>query len=119
MLKMIVSNRESFNSHTYIEESEKALPNLDLNMLGRYPDGTWENLVLKDYWTAQINRSGFLITDGAAHGNDREMLEAGAAGLEDIITRNPNPPAGGVQLLGQAYHQTSGYDPANLVKKKE
>src|ERR1051326_4733727 len=32
-VNMIVSNRDGFDAHTYVEESEKALPNFDLNAL--------------------------------------------------------------------------------------
>jgi len=115
---MIVSNRDGFNARAYVEESEKALPNFDLNALRTYPSGSWENLLIKDYWAARFNRSSFLISYGAAHGNDREMLEAGAAGLEDITARIPNPPPLIFKHLGQAYRKLTVYDPANLVKMK-
>ena len=117
-LNMIVSNRDGFNAHAYVEESEKGLPNFDLNALRTYPSGSWENLLIKDYWAARFNRSSFLISYGAAHGNDREMLEAGAAGLEDITARIPNPPPLIFKQLGQAYRKLTVYDPANLVKMK-
>src|SRR5207247_9474601 len=82
------------------------------------PSGPWGSLLIKGHWAAPFKRSSFLISYGAAHGNDREMLEAGAACLEDITARVPNPPPLIFKQLGQAYRKLTVYDPANLVKMK-
>lgn len=117
-VNMIVSNRQGFDAHTYIAESERALPNYDLNVLRSYPIGTWESLLFKDYWGARFNRASFLINYGRAHGNDREMLEAGVAGLQDMVNRFSGSPAVAFKLLGQAYRELAAYDPVNLTYMK-
>jgi len=117
-LKMVVSSHDSFNPQFYIKESEKALPNFDLKALARSPDGSWENLLLKDYWAARFNRANFLIAYGIAHGNDPDMLAAGAQGLEDIVARLPGPPPLIFKQLGLAYSKLAAYDPTNRDKMK-
>jgi Protein of unknown function (DUF2723) len=117
-LKLVVPNQSTLNPQAYIKESEDALPRYDLTSLGRYEEGTWENLMLKDYWASRFNRANFLITHGIAQGNNPEMLQAGAQGLEDITVRLPGPPPLIYKQLGLAYSKLAAYDPANRVKMK-
>jgi dolichyl-phosphate-mannose-protein mannosyltransferase len=117
-LKMIVSNQSVFSPYDYIKESEEALPRYNLDSLGKYEAGTWENLLLKDYWASRFNRASFLIAHGIAQGNNPEMLQAGAQGLEDITARLPGPPPLIYKQLGLAYSKLAAYDPANRAKMK-
>lgn len=113
-----VPKQTAFEPSVYIEESEKMLPVFNLRLLERYPVGSWENVVLKDYWTIRLSRANFLIGYALNHGNDRIMLEAGAVALEDLIARQPYPDPFLFKRLGLAYSKLAVYDPAYKDKMK-
>jgi hypothetical protein len=114
----LVPRQTALEPAAYIQESEKMLPVLNLGLLKRYPVGSWENVVLKDYWTIRLNRANFLISYALNHGNDRLMLEAGAGALEDLISRQPFPDPFLFKRLGLAYNKLAAYDPAYRDKMK-
>jgi hypothetical protein len=114
----LVSKQTAFEPREYVQESEKMLPVLNLRLLERYPVGSWENVVLKDYWTIRLSRANFLIGYALSHGNDRFMLEAGAVALEDIISRQPYPDPFVFKRLGLAYSKLALYDPVYRDKMK-
>jgi len=114
----IVPKPAAFEPSSYIQESEKMLPALNLRLLERYPVGSWENVVLKDYWTIRLSRANFLISYALSHGNDRLMLEAGAVALEDLISRQPSPVPFIFKRLALAYRKLAIYDPAYQDKMK-
>jgi dolichyl-phosphate-mannose-protein mannosyltransferase len=114
----LVPRQTALEPTAYIQESEKMLPVFNLELLQRYPAGSWENVVLKDYWTIRLNRANFLISYALNHGNDRLMLEAGAGALEDLISRQPYPDPFLFKRLGLAYNKLAVYDPAYKDKMK-
>jgi hypothetical protein len=114
----LVSKQSALDPQAYIRESEMALPVLNVDLLERYPVGSWENAVLKDYWTARLNRANFLISHGMDHGNDRTTLEAGAAALEGIMSGWDHAEPILFKRLGLAYSKLSAYHPAYEEKMK-
>lgn len=114
----VVPKQTAFEPRNYVQESEKMLPVFNLSLLERYPVGSWENVVLKDYWTIRLSRANFLIGYAISHGNDRFMLEAGAVALEDLISRQPYPDRFLFKRLGLAYSKLAVYDPAYKDKMK-
>lgn len=114
----VVTKQTPLEPSLYVQESEKTLPVLNLKLLERYPVGSWENVVLKDYWTIRLSRANFLISYALSHGNDRLMLETGAGALEDLIARQPYPDPFLFKRLGLAYNKLAVYDPAYKEKMK-
>jgi len=119
MTSWIVSKHVSIDPYVYLRESESALPQLDVAMLARYPNGSWENEMLKYYWEARLNRAYYLIDYGIAHENDRYLLEAGAAGLADSVERAHLREPWVFKRLGLAYSKLAIYDPVYRVKMKD
>ncbi|PYS61958.1 MAG: hypothetical protein DMF74_14770 [Acidobacteria bacterium] len=119
MTSWIVSKHVSIDPYVYLRESESALPQLDVAMLARYPNGSWENEMLKYYWEARLNRADYLIDYGIAHENDRYLLEAGAAGLADSVERAHLREPWVFKRLGLAYSKLAIYDPVYRVKMKD
>ena len=118
MTSWIVSKHASIDLYVYLRESESALPQLNVAMLTRYPNGSWENEMLKYYWEARLNRADYLIDYGIAHENDRYLLEAGAAALADSVERAHLREPWVFKKLGLAYSKLAVYDPAYRVKMK-
>ncbi len=118
MTSWIVSKHAAIDPYVYLRESESALPQLNVAMLAGYPNGSWENEILKYYWEARLNRADYLIEYGIAHENDRYLLEAGAAGLADSVERAHLREPWVFKRLGLAYSKLAVYDPAYRVKMK-
>ena len=118
MLQMVAPTHQPFDPASYITESAKALPTIDPRSYPKFADDSWESLLVKDYWGAPFNRASFLISYALAHDNNRSMLEAGAAGLENVLTFLSSPPPLIYKQLGRAYSKLAVYDPANLNKMK-
>ena len=112
----ILPNRAPFDPYNYVVESQSALSRFDPVALSKYPIGSWEREILKNYWEAHFNRSDFLIDYGSSHGNDRYLLEAGAAGLSDLIEGSQIKDPWIFKRLGSVYKKLSSYDPAYKPK---
>jgi hypothetical protein len=98
--------------YSYIGESANALPQLDAHRLATFPGGSWENEILKYYWEARLNRSDRLLNDGIARGDNRYLLEAAAAGIEDLAERAHLRDPWVFKRLGLAYSKLIVYEPA-------
>lgn len=114
----IVRKQTFFDPGQYIKHSEEMLPSFNLKLLERYPQGSWENVVLGDYWSTRLSRANFLISSAIANGDDRLMLEAAATALEDMISRKPNVDPFVFKRLGQAYNKLVVHDPVYRDKMK-
>jgi hypothetical protein len=114
----LVPKQAAIEPQVYVKESEEMLPVLNLRLLERYPVGSWENVVLEDYWNTRLIRANFLISYATSHGNNRLMLEAGSTALEDLISRQPYPDPFLFKRLGLAYKKLAVYDPAYGDKMK-
>ena len=119
MTSRIVSRHAAIDPYVYLRESERALPQLDVALLARYPNGSWESEILKYYWEAHLNRADYLIDYGIVHENDRYLLEAGAAGLADSVERAHLREPWVFKRLGLAYSKLAVYDPAYRIKMKD
>lgn len=118
MVSLVVPKTSPVDPYSYIEESSAALPQLDLTQLNRHPDGSWENEMLKYYWEARLNRANHLISTAISRGNDQRMLEAGAAGLEDMVVRLKIADPRIFKTLGSAYYRLSAFDVSYREKMK-
>ncbi len=116
MVSWIRPRRVQVDVRSYVTESEKALPQLDFDTLVKYPEGTWENEILKYYWEARVNRANHLIDYANAHGADRVLLEAGVTGLEDMVQRLRITDPTIFKRLSEAYGKLAVYDPAYRLK---
>ena len=118
VVNQITSHHETFEPYAYVRESGEALPKFDLESLEKYPDGSWENAVLRDYWDARFVRSNYLINYAFRKGNDRFFLEAGVAGLQDVVERFPKRQPWVFKTLGFAYSKLALYEPAYEQKMR-
>lgn len=119
MVSWILPKRVQVDTHSYVTESEKALPQLDFAALAEYPEGSWENEILKYYWEARLNRANHLIDYANAHGGDRFLLEAGVAGIEDMVQRLRINDPEIFKKLSEAYAKLAVYDSAYRLKADE
>ena len=118
VVNQITSRHEPFEPYAYVRESGEALPKFDLKSLEKYPDGSWENAVLRDYWDARFVRSNYLFSYAFKDGNNRFFLEAGVAGLQDVVERFPKPQPWVFKTLGFAYSKLALYEPAYEQKMR-
>jgi Protein of unknown function (DUF2723) len=119
MLSWIVPLNQQLDPQAYVTQTKEALPQLDVAALRRYPEGSWENEILKYYWEAHLNRSRQLIDYAIARGDDRVMLEEGVAELERIAASLPAIDPGVYKTMNLAYSKLAVYDPAYQRKAED
>jgi hypothetical protein len=102
---------ESVAVEQWIQESEEALPRIDFTGQAR-PPGSWEAAVWSDTWASRQWRSLALMDLAGRDPTKRGYIEMAAAGLQEILNANPDPPPQIIKSLAIAYSRLGPQTPA-------
>jgi hypothetical protein len=92
LCEIVHAGTEPVNLDDWLRTSEAALPELSVNA-EPHEAGSWEDLVVRDYWEVRQARAAHLLTIAGNDPGRRRYVEIAAEILEDLIRRNPDPPA--------------------------
>jgi hypothetical protein len=79
------------NVDAWIADSEAALPRIDFTGQPR-PEGSWEEIVWKDYWEVRQARAAHLLQLAGADPSRRRFIELAADILTRLVEQNPDVP---------------------------
>ncbi len=99
---------------TYLAETASAFSEFTpevMKDLARYPGGTWEHLVWREYWEAYYRKGFSFFTQAAASGDSVALYVEAVKVFEDIAGRSREAPPWMYKYLGMSLRNMREKDP--------